>query len=63
MHSGVYASRSDAVRAGLDAVVESERRAALGRVIVDGYRRIPQDADDPSWPDAATSAMIGEEPW
>ncbi len=63
MKSGVYASRSEAVRAGLDAVVDRERRAALGRAIVGGYRRIPQDADDPSWSDAATSAMIAEEPW
>ncbi len=60
---GVFASRSDAVRAGLEAVVERERRDAIGRAIVDGYRRIPQDADDLVWSDAATSAMIADEPW
>lgn len=59
----VFASRSDAVRAGLDAVIERERRAAVGRSIVDGYRRIPQDRDDLAWSDAATAAMIAEEPW
>lgn len=63
IEAGVYASRSEAVRAGLDAVVDRERRKALGEAIADGYRRIPQDADDLSWPDAATSAMIAEEPW
>ena len=31
--------------------------------IVEGYGRVPQDADDLAWPDAATSAMIAEEPW
>ncbi|MDQ3409338.1 MAG: ribbon-helix-helix domain-containing protein [Actinomycetota bacterium] len=63
VEDGVFASRSDAVRAGLEAVIEDERRAALGRAIVDGYRRIPQNADDLGWPDAATAAMIAEEPW
>jgi len=63
VRAGVFASRSDAVRAGLEAVVERERRAAIGRAIVDGYRRVPQDADDLAWPDAATAAMIAEEPW
>lgn len=63
VRAGVFASRSDAVRAGLQAVVERERRQALGRAIVDGYRRVPQDADDLAWSDAATSAMIAEEPW
>lgn len=60
---GVYASRSDAVRAGLDNVVDRERRAAIGRAIADGYRRTPQDEDDFAWSDAATAAMIAEEPW
>lgn len=59
----VFASRSEAVRAGLDAVIERERRAAVGRSIVEGYERIPQGGDDLAWPDAATAAMIAEEPW
>jgi Arc/MetJ-type ribon-helix-helix transcriptional regulator len=60
---GVFESRSDAVRAGLEVVIERERRAALGQAIVDGYRRIPQTEDDLAWPDAATAAMIAQEPW
>jgi Arc/MetJ-type ribon-helix-helix transcriptional regulator len=63
VEKGVFASRSDAVRAGLETVVDRERRDAIGRAIVEGYRRIPQDADDLAWSDAATSAMIAEEPW
>jgi len=58
IQAGVFASRSDAVRAGLEAVVDRARRA-----IVDGYRRMPQDEDDLAWSDAATAAMIAEEPW
>lgn len=61
--AGVFSSRSDAVRAGLEAVVERERRAAIGRAIADGYRRIPQGEDDLAWSDASTAAMIAEEPW
>jgi Arc/MetJ-type ribon-helix-helix transcriptional regulator len=63
VREGTFASRSDAVRAGLEILLERERRAAVGRTIVDGYRRVPQDGDDLEWSDAATSAMIAEEPW
>ena len=54
VQAGIFSSRSDAVRAGLENVLERERRAATGRAIVDGYRRIPQEGDDLAWPDAAT---------
>jgi Arc/MetJ-type ribon-helix-helix transcriptional regulator len=63
VRGGVFASRSEAVRAGLDAVIERERRAAVGRSIVAGYERIPQEHDDLAWSDAASAAMIAEEPW
>lgn len=63
VRSGVFSSRSAAVRAGLEAVVEHERRERIGREIVEGYQRVPQEHDDLTWPDAATSAMIAEEPW
>jgi putative addiction module CopG family antidote len=63
VQAGVFGSRSDVVRAGLETLLERERRAATGRAIVDGYRRVPQENDDLAWPDAATSAMIAEEPW
>jgi Arc/MetJ-type ribon-helix-helix transcriptional regulator len=63
VRDGRFASRSDVVRAGLATIVERERRDAIGQAIVDGYQRVPQDDDDLAWPDAATSAMIAEEPW
>ena len=61
--AGVYESRSEAVRAGLVAVVDQQRRAALGQAIVDGYRRVPQADDDLAWPESASAAMIADEPW
>ncbi len=63
VEDGVFDSRSDAVRAGLSAVVDGRRRTAVGQAIADGYRRTPQEDDDLSWPDSATTAMIAEEPW
>ncbi len=63
VRAGVFTSRSEAVRAGLGAVIDQQRRARVGQEIVAGYRRIPQEHDDLSWPEAASAAMIAEEPW
>jgi Arc/MetJ-type ribon-helix-helix transcriptional regulator len=63
VREGVFDSRSEAVRAGLTEVIDRRRRMAVGRAIADGYERLPQDDDDLRWPDAATAAMIAEEPW
>lgn len=63
VRDGVFGSRSDAVRAGLTALIAEQRRAAVGSVIVDGYRRVPQTDDELGWSDAASAAMISEEPW
>ena len=56
-------SRSDAVRKALRALVDAERRRAVGAAIVEGYRRQPQTDDDLGWGDDMTRAMIAEEPW
>ncbi len=61
--NGVFASRSDAVRQGLEAVVDRERRRRIGEAIVEGYRRIPVTEEELAWADAATVAMIEAEPW
>jgi Arc/MetJ-type ribon-helix-helix transcriptional regulator len=62
VEAGRFSSRSDVVRAGVAAIVEVERRRAIGEAIVDGYRRLPQGGDE-LWSDAASAAMIAEEPW
>ena len=60
---GVVDSRSDAVRVGLRALVDEHRRRRIGDAIVAGYREQPQTPSEIGWPDEATVAMIGDEPW
>ncbi|MEM8902089.1 MAG: ribbon-helix-helix domain-containing protein [Actinomycetota bacterium] len=62
VREGVVESRSDAVRRGLEALIDQHRRAAIGASIVEGYRRVPDDGDV-GWSDAATRRMITDEPW
>lgn len=61
--AGVVASRSEAVRLGLERLVDRHRRDAIARRIVEGYTLRPQAATDVGWPDQATVEMIAEEPW
>jgi Arc/MetJ-type ribon-helix-helix transcriptional regulator len=60
---GVVASRSEAVRLGLTTIVDQHRRREIGRKIVDGYRRLPQTADELAGLDDATRSLIEEEAW
>ena len=60
---GVVASRSEAVRLGLERLVDRERRRRIGQAIVDGYTRMPQTDDELLWTDEDTRRMIEEEPW
>jgi Arc/MetJ-type ribon-helix-helix transcriptional regulator len=60
---GVVASRSEAVRVGLAALVDRHRRERTGAAIVDAYRRRPQTEAEVGWADEATLRMIAEEPW
>jgi Arc/MetJ-type ribon-helix-helix transcriptional regulator len=61
--SGTYETRADAVRAALEALLDAERRADVGRRIVDGYRRIPQEDAEVAAAEDAASRSIDEEPW
>jgi Arc/MetJ-type ribon-helix-helix transcriptional regulator len=60
---GVFESRSDAIRRALEFVVDAERRKHIGDAIVTGYERIPETAEELRWAEAATAAMIADEPW
>lgn len=60
---GVVASRSDAVRLGLEALIDRHRRRRTAQAIVEGYRRRPQTEAEVGWADEATRRMIAEEPW
>lgn len=60
---GVYATRAAAVRAGIDALVELDRRRQDDRSIVEGYRRTPPTAAETSAAIASLRDAIAEEPW
>lgn len=61
--AGVVTNRSEAVRLGLQRLVDRHRRDQVGARIVAGYRAVPQGADEGGWSDESTVTMIGEEPW
>lgn len=61
--AGVVASRSEAMRVGLEALVDEHRRRLVGEQIVDAYRRHPQTDEELAGVEASTRALIEEEPW
>lgn len=60
---GVYESRAAAVRAGVAAVAESERRRQVDVAVVEGYRRHPAGAAEREAAVASLRDAILEEPW
>ena len=60
---GRFDSRAAAVRAGIESVLEVERRRELDRAIVEGYRRIPSTVVGTQGALASLRDAIGEEPW
>lgn len=60
---GVYESRAAAVRAGVEAVAESERRRQTDRAVVEGYRRRPASEAEREAAIASLRDAILEEPW
>jgi Arc/MetJ-type ribon-helix-helix transcriptional regulator len=61
--SGRFDTKADAVRAALEALLDAERRADVGRRIVEGYQRVPQDEADVAEARHAATRSIDEEPW
>jgi Arc/MetJ-type ribon-helix-helix transcriptional regulator len=61
--SGRFETRADAVRAALEALLETERRAEIGRRIVEGYRRVPQEDTEVATASEAAATSLEEEPW
>ena len=61
--SGRFDTRADAVRAALEALIDAERRADVGRRIVEGYRKVPQDDVEVAAAAEAASRSIDEESW
>lgn len=63
VHQGLVASRSEAVRLALAALIDGHRRHRIGLEMVEAYRRLPQSEAELGWADEATRRMIAEEPW
>ncbi len=60
---GVYETRAAAVRAGIDVLVELDRRFRVDREIVDGYRRFPPTTAEQQAAIASMREAIAEERW
>ena len=60
---GVYDSRAAAVRAGIEAVLELDRRQQTDDAIVKGYREQPPTAAERAAAMASLREAIAEEPW
>ena len=60
---GVYESRAAAVRAGIDAVLDIDRRRLIDIALIDGYRRVPPTKAEDLAALASLRDSIEEEPW
>lgn len=60
---GHFASRSDAVRRGLDALLDDLRRLAVGDAIAAGYRQLPPAHEEVEAARMAAICSIEAEPW
>ncbi len=60
---GFIASRSEAVRMGLERLLEERRRRLIGDEIVAGYTRHPETEEELAQAEQATRALVEEEPW
>jgi Arc/MetJ-type ribon-helix-helix transcriptional regulator len=60
---GVYESRAAAVRAGIEMLMELDRRRQTDRAVIDGYRRTPPTKAEHDAAIASLRDAIAEEPW
>lgn len=60
---GVYESRASAVRAGIDVVVELDRRRGADAAIAEAYRDMPPTEAERAAAIASLREAIAEEPW
>ncbi|CAA9277445.1 MAG: hypothetical protein AVDCRST_MAG76-3790 [uncultured Acidimicrobiales bacterium] len=60
---GVYGSRAAAVRAGIEVILELDRRRVTDLAVVEGYRRTPSSVAERAAALASLRDAILEEPW
>jgi Arc/MetJ-type ribon-helix-helix transcriptional regulator len=63
VNRGVYESRAAAVRAGIEALLELDRRHLTDLAVIEGYRRTPPTEADREGSLASLRDAILEEPW
>lgn len=63
VRAGLYESRAAAVRAGVEAIAEIERRREVDRSIVEGYKRMPPLPVEDAAALESLREAIAEEPW
>jgi Arc/MetJ-type ribon-helix-helix transcriptional regulator len=63
VRQGAVANRSEAVRVGLQQLVDRHRRQRLGAQIAASYSKTPQADSEVGWADESSVRMIAEEPW
>lgn len=56
-------SRSQVIREAIEAHLNADVQADIGRRIVAGYTTLPDDREFDSWAEASGRDMIAEEPW
>jgi Arc/MetJ-type ribon-helix-helix transcriptional regulator len=61
--AGVFSSRSEAVRLGLEELTDRLERERVGRQIVEAYTRMPQTEEELEGIDEEFEEMVAEEPW
>lgn len=63
IEGGLVENRSAAVRLGLERLVDQQRRQRIGSEIAAAYRDQPQTAAELAGLEAATRALVAEDPW
>lgn len=63
VRSGLYESRAAAVRAGVEAIAQIERRREVDRSIIEGYKRTPPTLIEEAAALESLREAIAEEPW
>ena len=61
--AGALASRSEAVRLGLEELVDRLERERIGQQIREAYERMPQTEEELEGADEAFEEMLDEESW
>lgn len=60
---GAFASRSAAVRRGLEDMVDRQRRSRIDREFAEGFRRSPDTAQELADATRLAVGAIDDEPW